>query len=220
MLIKHCHCVTYSICHNEANFLSNYKFFLFFFLLLQQRSSDPLFRRVKRLELDYYNQRIPYWTSFVSTLVDLTTITQVKLTGISIFQANPNIINDLSNLLEQASSLTSLDICCNYDSRRSKLTAQDICSMTPSHVKHLAASIENLNEVKICLEKLQHLLTAKFFYRSSSFSNIVIEWLEEKKAGSSYFVGTVFTTVWFVQNKNQSKLSRIGNKRIKLTADD
>ncbi|CAF1953211.1 unnamed protein product, partial [Rotaria magnacalcarata] len=185
-----------------------------------QRSSDPLFRRVKRLELDYYNQRIPYWTSFVSTLVDLTTITQVKLTGISIFQANPNIINDLSNLLEQASSLTSLDICCNYDSRRSKLTAQDICSMTPSHVKHLAASIENLNEVKICLEKLQHLLTAKFFYRSSSFSNIVIEWLEEKKAGSSYFVGTVFTTVWFVQNKNQSKLSRIGNKRIKLTADD
>ncbi|CAF2238108.1 unnamed protein product [Rotaria magnacalcarata] len=92
--------------------------------------------------------------------------------------------------------------------------------MTPSHVKNLAASIENLNEVKICLEKLQHLLTAKFFYRSSSFSNIVIEWLEERKAGSSYFVGTVFTTVWFVQNKNQSKLSRIGNKRIKLTADD
>ncbi|CAF0976017.1 unnamed protein product [Rotaria sordida] len=134
-------------------------------------------------------------------------------------QAHPNIITDLSSLLQQACSLTSLDICCNYDSRRSKLTAQDIYSMTPSHVKHLAASIKNLNEVKICLTKLQHLLTARFFYRSSSFSNVVVEWLEQEKAGSSYFVGAVFTKVWFVQSNNQYKLVRIGNKRIKLTVD-
>ncbi|CAF3418498.1 unnamed protein product [Rotaria sp. Silwood2] len=185
----------------------------------QQSSSGPLFRRVTNLELDYYVQRIPYWTTFVSTLVDLTTVTRIKLAGMRIFQANPNIIADLISLLQQTCSLTSLDICCNYDSRRSKLTAQDICSMTPSHVKHLAAAIENLNEVKICLEKLQHLLTARFFYRSSSFSNLLTEWLEEKRAGSSYFVGAVFTKVWFVQNNNQFKLVQIGNKRIKLTVD-
>ncbi|CAF0929656.1 unnamed protein product [Rotaria sordida] len=217
----------YSIINNDMSIMDNidtidFKFSKFTLDDIQQQQQSlhgPLFRRITNLELDYYVQPIPNWASFISILVDLTTVTQIKLTGIRIFQAHPNIITDLSTLLQQACSLTSLDICCNYDSRRSKLTAQDIYSMTPSHVKHLAASIKNLNEVKICLTKLQHLLTARFFYRSSSFSNVVVEWLEQEKAGSSYFVGAVFTKVWLVQSNNQFKLVRIGNKRIKLTVD-
>jgi len=177
-----------------------------------------MFRKVTNLELEYYTHRLPNWTSFISTLVDVTTVTQIKLTGIMISQAEPDIIADLTNLLQQACSLTSLDICCQYESRKSKLTAQDICSMTPSHVKHLATSIKNLNEAKISLEQLQHLSTARFFYTSSdSFSISFIEWLEQNKTGSSHFVGAVQTKIWLGHNNIQPEVVRIGNKRIKLT---
>jgi hypothetical protein len=177
-----------------------------------------MFRKVTKLELEYNSHRLPKWTSFISTLIDLTTVTEIKLTGIMISLAEPDIIADLSNLVKQAHSLISLDIACQYENRKSKLTAHDICSMTPSHVKHLSASIKNLNEAKIFLEQLQHLSTARFFYATNDlFSHSFIEWLKQNKIGSSHFVGAVYTKIWFGHNNIQPKTIRVGNKRIKLT---
>jgi len=177
-----------------------------------------MFRKVTKLELEYNSYRLPNWTSFISTLIDLTTVTEIELTGIMISQAEPNIIADLSNLFQQAHSLISLDIGCEYENRKSKLTAQDICSMTPSHVKHLSASIKNLNEAKLSLEQLQHLSTARFFYHTNDlFSNSFIEWLDKNRIGSAHFVGAVYTKIWFGHNNIQPKTITVGNKRIKLT---
>jgi hypothetical protein len=190
-------------------------------LLLQRQTLDPpLFHKVTKLKLEYGNRSPSNGTSFISTLIDLTTITEIILSGKTICEAIPNIITDLKNSFTQACNLTSLNICCDYNNRRSELTAQDICFMTPSHVKHLAASVKNLNEVKICLEQLEHLLTARFFYKRGSFSDLVTEWLEEKKKGSSYFIGAAYTKIWFVHNSIQLPEVRIGNKRMKLTVED
>jgi hypothetical protein len=176
-----------------------------------------MFRKVTKLELEYGSHQLPSWTSFISTLVNLTTVTEIKLTGTRISQAEPDIIADLSNLFQQAHSLISLDIGCEYENRKSKLTAHDICFLTPSHVKHLAAPIKNLTEAKISLEQLQHLSTARFFYPTNdSFSNSFIEWLKQNKPGSSHFVGAVYTKIWFGHNNFQPKAVRVGNKRIKL----
>jgi hypothetical protein len=97
------------------------------------------------------------------------------------------------------------------------LTAQDICSITPPQLKHLATAIKNLNETRIVLEQLQHLSTARFFYASNnSSSDAFIEWLEKNKIGSSHFVGAVQTKIWFGHDPIRPNKVIVGNKKIKL----
>ncbi len=169
------------------------------------------------LELAYNMDRLPNWTSFISTLVDLRTVTEIKLTGEMISLAEPSIIMNLINLIQQACNLTSLDICCSYGNRKSNLTARDICAMTPSNVKHLAASIKNLDEGKICLQQRQHLITARFFCsKNGPFSDIFIDWLEYNRIGSSHFVGAFYTKIWLGNNRIQPKTIKNENKRMKL----
>jgi len=162
--------------------------------------------------------RIPNWISFILTFVDLRTVTEIKLTGTIISEAKPNIIDDLTSLLQRACNLTSLYIHCPYGSGGSKLTAQHICAMTPSNVKHLATPIKNLDEAKICLEQLQHLTTAKFFYlKNRLLLASFIEWLKQNRTGSSHFVGALYTKIWFGNHSTQPKAIKVGNKRMKLT---
>ncbi len=177
-----------------------------------------MFRKITTLELKCNVDRIPNWISFILTLVDLGTVTEIKLTGIKISEAKPSITDDLPNLLHRACNLTSLDIHYQYENGGSKLTAQHICAMTPLNVKHLATPIKNLDEAKICLEQLQHLTTAKFFYpKNRLLLASFIEWLKQNRTGSAHFVGALYTKIWFGNHSTQPKAIKVGNKRMKLT---
>ncbi len=176
-----------------------------------------MFCNVTKLELEYNFHRPKSWTSFFSERFYISIVIKIILTGLITTLVDQGIITNLRNLLQQACSLTALDICCQYEQRNSNLTAQDICSITPPQLKHLATAIKNLNETRIVLEQLQHLSTARFFYASNnSSSDAFIEWLEKNKIGSSHFVGAVQTKIWFGHDPIRPNKVIVGNKKIKL----
>ncbi len=176
-----------------------------------------MFRKVRRLELDFYTDRPLGWLAFVSKLIDLTTIVKVKVSSVSIRTSDPNILADITDLLEQTSRLSSLDICFGFFSRKSSLTAAEICPMIPSHVKHLAVSIKDLNEIKSILERLQHLSSANFYFDYTPSWNEITKWIERNRKGSSYQADSFSVCVWLGKNSAEPKVAKVGNKRIKRT---
>ena len=153
---------------------------------------------------------------FVSNLIDLKTVVQVKVLSALIRQCNPYMLADMTELLRQTSDLSSVDICFGFQCRKSNLTATQICSMIPSHVKHLAVSIKDLNEIKHIIERLEYLSSANFFYDYTHSWNEITPWLNTDRQGSSYEADSFSACIWLGKNNNQPNEIKIGNKRMKL----
>jgi hypothetical protein len=87
------------------------------------------------------------------------------------------------------------------------------------HLKHLATSIKNVDEVEIILERLEHLLSAKFYFSHRSVSNRISAWLVQKKKCSTYRASDFSVCVWLGKNSIQRNETNISNKRMKLIDD-
>jgi hypothetical protein len=152
---------------------------------------------------------------FVSTLIDLTTIVQIKLIGRSTQKTRRNMRVNIGSFLQRARCLSSLIIdydSCIYNS----WTADSICSMVPSHVKHLAVSIKNLDEIRLVLRRFQHLSSVQFKF-AHTLDKGITQWMKENMTGSNYKAEYCSVCVWFGKNTIESKERKCGNKRIKLT---
>jgi hypothetical protein len=191
-------------------------FLLFFSHLQRERASQPLFRTMKKLGLIFNSDRPVGWIPFVSIFIDLTTITHIVLTGTLILKGNPDIVTDIASLLKQACNVSSLIICAMSFAKKSDLIADDICSMTPVHVKHLVVPIKNLHEVKTVLERLEHLSSAQFFFDDTPCWREFHEWFKTNKQGLSYRTERLSLHIWLEENSVTSNEVRVGHKRIKL----
>jgi len=175
-----------------------------------------LFHKVKRLELQFDKIRTFGWIEIVTNLIDLKNIIHVKVSSSLIRQSNPSMLSDMTKFFETIPHLSSVDIGFGFLSRKSSLTATDICSMIPSHVKHLSGSIKDLNEIKSIFQRLEHLSSANFFYDYIPTWNEVTSWLDSNRKGSSYDVDSFSVCVWLGKNSNHSNKIKFGNKRVKL----
>ena len=190
-----------------------------FLLQAEQMSSDVIFRKVTTLNLSDFTYEIPNWNRFISTIVDLKTITEIVLAGTAV-RTLSSVIANLRILFQQTFNLISLDIWYEAGSMQSILTAREICALTPSHVKHLAASIKDLNEAKIILQQFRNLSTARFLsYSSRSIPGSFIEWLEENLPDSSHVQSHYHTLIWLGHSDDQSTAVTKRNKRIKLAGE-
>jgi hypothetical protein len=126
------------------------------------------------------------------------------------------MLYEITQFLQNTPCVSSVDIGFGFLTRKSSLTATDICSMLPAHVKHLAASIKNLNEIKSIFQRLEHLSSANFFYDYMPTWNEVTQWLDDNRTGSSYEADSFSMCVWLGKSNNSSKQIKFGNKRIKL----
>jgi hypothetical protein len=174
---------------------------------------------VNNVKLLFGENRPEYWLSFISTLIDLKTLVQIKLTGTLIRHANTYMLADIANMLQGTCNLSSLDICYDFFSRKSRLTADDICSVTPSHVKHLAVSIKNFTEAQNVVKRLKHLLSANFYFDFISTWDRNIEWLAQGTQGSSCQIDGFSLRVWRGRSIIQPSNVTGGSKRIKLNND-
>lgn len=157
------------------------------------------------------------WIETVTNLIDLKNIIHIKISSSLIRQSNPYMLSDMTKFFQTTPHLSSLDIDFGFLSRKSSLTAKDICSMIPSHVKHLSVSIKDLNEIKSIFQRLEHLSSANFFYDYIPTWNEVTQWLDKNRKGSSYEVDSFSVCVWLGKSSNHSNQIEVGNKRIKLT---
>jgi hypothetical protein len=185
-----------------------------------ETTNHSLFRTMKKLGLIFNSNRPVGWILFVSMFINLTTITHIGLAGSTILNGDPGIVADIKSLLQQTCNVYSLNICGLLLNRKSCLTADHICSMIPIHVRQLIVSIKNLNEVKIVLQQLEHLSSAKFIFDETPCWNHFHEWFKTNKQNMSYQTDRFSLYVWFKKNNNvQSNDGTVSNKRIKLTDD-
>ncbi|CAF3108676.1 unnamed protein product [Rotaria sp. Silwood2] len=183
----------------------------------ENKKNYPLFRKVKTLELEFVTTRPHDWIEFISNLIDLTTVVEVKISSTLIRKSDLYMLNDIANLLKKTCCISSVDICSGFFSRKSSLTATEICSLLPTHVKQLAVSVKNVNEIKSVLERFQHLSSVKFYFDYTPYWNEVTKWLDDKRKGSSYQADSFSIYIWLGNNTIQLKEVNVGNKRVKLS---
>jgi hypothetical protein len=210
---------------NDASIMVNGDRIAFNFIKLtpndiEQKVSINEFRTMKKLALIFDSNRPVGWILFISMFINLTTITHIGLVGSIILNGDPGIVADIKNLLQQTCNVYSLNIRGLLLNQKSCLTANHICSMIPIHVRQLAVSIINLNEVKIVLQRLQHLSTAKFIFDETPCWNHFHQWFKTNKQNMSYQTDPFSLHVCFKKNNNvQSNDVKASNKRIKFTDD-
>ena len=175
-----------------------------------------MFRRVKRVELQFDAVRSFGWIESVTSLVDLTSIIHVKVSSSLIRQSSAPMLSDMTRFFQKTPHVSSVEISFDFLSRKSSLTATDICSMLPPHVKHLAVSIKDLYEIKSIFQRLEHLSSANFFYDYTPGWNEITRWLDDHRKGSSYDVDSFSACVWLGKNISSSTAIKVGNKRVKL----
>ncbi|CAF1135849.1 unnamed protein product [Adineta steineri] len=174
----------------------------------QQRKSKtyPLLRTKNYLALIFDSERPVDWIPFISLFIDLTTITKITLRGRLIAAANQSILDDIKTLLQQACHVNSVLLRDTLLNQKSLLTANDICSIIPAHVRHLIVAIKDMSEAKIVLERLTHVSSARFYFDHTPCCDKLHQWFKSKNLSYQTEPSSVY--VW---------RQNVGNKRIKLT---
>jgi hypothetical protein len=105
----------------------------------------------------------------------------------------------IAGLLEQTSNIQSLII----PTRNTVL--QSICSIVSSRVQHLQIPVNDVEDMKIILERFNHLssVTFKFVADSSTFISEIIAWLVTKDRDFTYQSTQFSLHLWFGKSREQ-----------------
>jgi len=130
----------------------------------------------------------------------------------------PNTTISFVNLLEQSLNIHSLVITATWLDETCTSNMENFCSIFPHHIKHLEIDIDNINDMKIILDRLEHLSSVAFRYLNGEedWQTHMTEWLSEK-GDSTYCMEYDTLHIW-LDKKEKSKRSRqmtINSKRIK-----
>ncbi len=105
----------------------------------------------------------------------------------------------IAALLEQTSNIQSLII----PTRNTAL--QSICSIVSYRVQHLQIPVNDVEDMKIILERFDHLssVTFKFVADSSTFISEIIAWLVTKDRDFTYQSTQFSLNLWFGKSRKQ-----------------
>lgn len=176
-----------------------------------------LFHKATKLHVDHVNNRSLVSLHFLSALIDLSHLVEIKLKGNCFRECDVNTLNHIATFMWQAHNLSSVLIYHSWCEYVPVLSIDDICFIISRHVKHVQVAVNNSDEAKMMLEKCNHLSSVQFNFKYSRFSNEIVQWLEENTINSTYRSGYRSFTVWLGRKKVQSNEFSVDLKRIKLT---
>jgi hypothetical protein len=137
----------------------------------------------------------------LSTLIDLTRLTQIWLVIASRYTLDPNTVN---TLLKRAYNVCTLGISIKYN-EVTVARAQDICSMMPGKIKHLKIVTKHIESMKLILKQVKHLTSVTFFHRHvpQSLWSQVIVWFKQHRGDFIYEQGNRFLKINMIQQKEE-----------------
>ena len=126
---------------------------------------------------------------YLLTFINSSCITDLSIT----IDFDAVSVTDISYLLKQTCNLHSLII----DS--SPTSAEKICLLVPYHIKHLQVSVKHVEDMKLIVKQLKHLLSVTFeYFRDFKFSFEEFSmWLMEKRNNSNHRYDDIFFSIWF-----------------------
>ncbi|CAF4734443.1 unnamed protein product [Rotaria sp. Silwood2] len=142
-------------------------------------SITRLFHQVSDLDIRIEGTWSIDCVHLISTLMDLSQLRKLKL--IDKFDRNSSqiIITNYLKIFEQVHNVRSLVIIIPWLSKTDTKITNQLCSMIPSHIEHLKIDVRSIKDMKIVLERLDHLssVTFRFFDSTSTWQTKIIEWV-------------------------------------------
>ncbi len=165
-----------------------------------QRKRDFLFCNVIELKLRFDGEWPAESLYFISMLVDLSNLQTLS------FQSNfdQSIVDNLVTLVQRASNICSLILLPLGADGQYHTTMEILCSIVSSHVRHLTLKIQKLDDMKIVVERLQHLSSVSFNLPSDRKinSNEMIDWLFSNGRDFTHVDNDYSLHFWFGNNQH------------------
>ena len=82
-----------------------------------------------------------------------------------------------------------------------------ICSIVPYHVKHLQMKINRISDMKMILERLEHLSSVAFHFPICSPNNStkIIKWLKQRRMTFTFWCNSFCIHLWLDNNISRLK---------------
>ncbi|CAF0817129.1 unnamed protein product [Adineta steineri] len=159
------------------------------------KRDDFLFSKVTELNISVHGEWPIDSFYFISILVDLLKLQKLSFRS----DFDQSTIDNLTVLVNQAFNIHSLSLLpLNMDGQYNT-TVTNLCSIVSLHVKHLTIKIEKLDDMKIVVKKLKHLLSISFNFPSDRKINSheMIDWLINNGQNFTYLEYEYFLHFWF-----------------------
>ncbi len=140
---------------------------------------------------------------FISMLVDLLHLQTLSFQSDFEQSTVSNTVENLVTLVNRASNICSLILLPLTADGQYNTTMTTLCSIVSFHVKHLTLKIQNLDDMKIVVEKLQHLSSVSFNFPSDRKinSNEIIDWLINNGRNLTHLENDYSLHFWFSNNQ-------------------
>ncbi|CAF3171372.1 unnamed protein product [Rotaria sp. Silwood2] len=174
---------------------------------------NDIFPNVTKLNVDICRRSTVTSLEFLTTMIDISKLVEVKLESFYFNKFNQNLLFDIITILEQAYSLSSLIIHSRYSKYELFPFLNRICSIIPRQIKHLQIPINQLDLIEVILERCQNLSVIQFEISRLKFSQEVIDWFNQNTVDSTIRRRAGCDLIWI-----GNKINHIENnhKRIKL----
>jgi hypothetical protein len=127
---------------------------------------------------------------------------------------------DISVFMKQAHNLSSLIISDEFHKYNSDRTAGNIYSILPHHIKHLQIPMDDLDQLKVVVERCENLSTISIISNNEKLCKQLIKWLAESTINTTCKESYETVAVWLGKIKLRSTEANVNHKRIKLTDND
>jgi hypothetical protein len=163
--------------------------------------NSPVFHQVTELKLEMDGRWPIDSLQFFSTIFDLSHLVKISLNIWFDNDFAQYTINALNNLFERAPNVHTLD---NHNSTAS---AKMICAIVHPHFKYLQVKINQINDMKMILERLQHLSSVTFHFPicSSNYPTKIIKWLKQRRTSFTFWCNSYCIHLWLDNNNNISR---------------
>ncbi|CAF1361848.1 unnamed protein product [Rotaria sp. Silwood1] len=145
-------------------------------------SITRLFHQVSDLDIQIDNTWSIDCVHLVSTLIDLSQIRKLKLLDKFDPDSSQIMTTNYLKIFEQAYNVRSLIIIIHWLAKTDTKITNQLCSIIPSHIEHLTIDVRSMKDMKIVLERVDHLSSVTFrFYDSKSTWQTIIEWISDRR---------------------------------------
>jgi hypothetical protein len=141
---------------------------------------------------------------FISILVDLLNLQTLSFQSDFDQSTVSNTVENLATLVYRASNICSLILLPLATDGQYNTTMAILCSIVSFHVKHLTLKIQKLDDMKIVVERLQHLSSVSFNLPSDRKinSNEMIDWLINNGRDLTHLENEYSLHFWFGNNRH------------------
>ena len=160
------------------------------------------------LSLD--TDRSPDWIEQLSSLVDLETISQVRISRASPYGPGILEVDDVGRCLHLMPNLQSLIILCDSLTQIGFVSSSQP-SIMPSSVRHLTLTIYDFKDCMRVLERFDQLWTFMWHFRrelNEKELRTLNNWLDENRPGSHYEYVRGLIHIWLGKERLVSRNKR------------